>query len=85
MKQSEFEAWFKDKQNLIGMYTVVIGHYTKGGQFVIGCYYDKADNKWKIYETCEQRPNITFETSDEDEVFNELKDIIEFEIRNNKN
>ena len=83
MKQSEFKEWFKNKQLLLGMWTVRVGSHSKG-QYVIGCYYDETDSKWKIYQNGERSHVTTFETSDEEKAFNELKDIIEYEIRNNR-
>ena len=48
--------------------------------FVLGCYYDESDKKWKVYENGERGvQNIDLETTSEEEALDELYSIIEFE------
>lgn len=53
--------------------------------FTIGCFYDLIDNKWKIYVNNEKgRHRIRLMTDNEEEAFDELLSIVNFEIENNK-
>lgn len=53
--------------------------------FTIGCFYDVSDNKWKVYVNDERgRHRIRVITESEEEAFNELFSIVNFEIENNR-
>lgn len=51
--------------------------------FVIGCYYDENDKKWRVYENGERGlQNVALETTSEEEALDELYSMIEFENEN---
>lgn len=53
--------------------------------FTIGCFFDVGENKWKVYVNNERgRHRIRLTTENEEEAFNELLSIVNFEIENNK-
>ena len=84
MKLSDFNSWFKDKKNLIGLWHVEPNKNTLG-QFTIGCYFDSSKNKYIVYKNGERNNRIIrLETEDEDEAYNKLKSMVIFEERNNK-
>lgn len=53
--------------------------------FTIGCFYDTSERKWKVYVNNERgRHRIRLMTESEEEAFDELLSIANFEVENNK-
>ena len=84
MKAIEFERWFEDKKNTIGMWGVEAQKKIVK-EFTMGCYYDLDDHKWKVYANEERGQFVIYlETESEEEAFDELKAMVSFEQKNNK-
>ena len=53
--------------------------------FTIGCFYDTCGSIWKVYVNNERGGHrIRLMTENEEEAFDELLSIVNFEIENNK-
>lgn len=84
MKRNEFIKNQKDLQEKLGRWRLETENEVFS-DFTIGCFYDLIDNKWKIYVNNEKgRHRIRLMTDNEEEAFDELLTIVNFEIENNK-
>lgn len=84
MKRNEFIKNQKDLQEKLGRWRLETENEVFS-DFTIGCFYDLIDNKWKIYVNNEKgRHRIRLMTDNEEEAFDELLSIVNFEIENNK-
>lgn len=84
MKLNDFNSWFEDKKNLIGLWNVEPNKNILS-QFTIGCYFDSIKNKYIVYKNGERNNHtIYLETEDEDEAYNKLQSMILFEKKNNE-
>lgn len=84
MKRNEFIKNQKDLQEKLGRWRLETENEVFS-DFTIGCFYDLIDNKWKIYVNSEKgRHRIRLMTDNEEEAFDELLTIVNFEIENNK-
>ena len=84
MKRNEFIKNQKDIQEKLGRWRLETENEVFS-DFTIGCFYDLIDNKWKIYVNSEKgRHRIRLMTDNEEEAFDELLSIVNFEIENNK-
>ena len=53
--------------------------------FTIGCFYDTCEKKWKVYVNNERgRHRIRLITENEEEAFDDLLSIVNFEVENNR-
>lgn len=84
MKRNEFIKNQKYLQEKLGRWRLETENEVFS-DFTIGCFYDLIDNKWKIYVNNEKgRHRIRLMTDNEEEAFDELLSIVNFEIENNK-
>lgn len=84
LKRNEFIKNQKDLQEKLGRWRLETENEVFS-DFTIGCFYDLIDNKWKIYVNNEKgRHRIRLMTDNEEEAFDELLSIVNFEIENNK-
>lgn len=84
MKRNEFIKNQKELQEKLGRWRLETENEVFS-DFTIGCFYDLIDNKWKIYVNNEKgRHRIRLMTDNEEEAFDELLSIVNFEIENNK-
>ena len=84
MKANEIREHLKNGDKSIGMWSVAIDKkLTK--PFIIGCYFDDADKRWKTYGVDEKgQTEVYIETEIEDEAYSVLGSIVTFERRKNK-
>ena len=84
MKKEEFLVIMKELQRKLGRWQLEVEEEVYG-DFSMGCFYDVNERKWKVYVNNERgRHRIRLITTDEEEAFEELLSIVNFEIENNK-
>ena len=84
MKKKDFLIIKKELQRKLGKWKLEIEEEIFV-DFSMGCFYDVGENKWKVYVNNERgRHRIRLITENEEEAFNELFSIANFEIENNK-
>ncbi len=84
MKKEEFLLIMKELQNKLGKWKLEVGKEIFA-DFFIGCFYDTNESKWKVYINNERgRHRIRLVTENEEDAFEELFSIVNFEIENNK-
>ena len=86
MKIEDFYK-YKEVESLngkIGMWKIAIGELNMS-DFILGCYFDNSSGLWKVYINNERgRHRVRLQTESEEEAFDELLSIINFEIENNE-
>ena len=83
MKKEEFVRNLKDLQNRIGRWKIEVEEEIFV-DFSIGCFYDVNESKWKVYVNNERgRHRIRLVTDSEEDAFDTLLSIVNFEIENN--
>lgn len=84
MNKNDFIDIKDELQHKLGIWNLEINEEILA-DYTIGCFYDEDDNKWKVYVNNERgRHRIRLITEKEEEAFNELLSIVNFEIENNK-
>lgn len=84
MNRKEFLKIKEELQGKLGKWKLEIGDEIFA-DFTIGCFYDTCERKWKVYVNNERgRHRIRLMTENEEEAFDELLSIVNFEIENNK-
>lgn len=84
MKRNDFENMKESLQKQVGIWKIVTEKKSLS-DFVLGCFYDLKDNKWKVYINNEKgRQHIRLQTDSEDIAFDRLLSMVKFEIENNK-
>lgn len=84
MNKKEFMKIKEELQCKLGKWKLEIGDEILA-DFTIGCFYDTCVRKWKVYVNNERgRHRIRLMTENEEEAFDELLSIVNFEIENNK-
>lgn len=84
MNHKEFESWVADKVASIGLLSIESNSKSLK-PFTMGCYFDEATKKYKVYSNDEHSTHtIYLETDNEDEAYAELQSMVVFEQRNNK-
>lgn len=84
MNKNEFMKNKRKLQSELGKWQLEIGNEILT-DFTIGCFYDVSESKWKVYVNNERgRHRIRVITESEEEAFDELLSIVNFEIENNK-
>ena len=79
MTRDEFIERTKHYHGRVGDLEIVLDNYTMA-EFVLGCYYDKETNTWKVYENGERgMRGVNLETASEELALDELYSTIEFE------
>ena len=82
MNKLEFLHWLQGYENSLGRWKVnMLKEET--GQYIMGCFKN-SNNEYVVYENDEHNHNIVFTTTNQSEAYNELRDMIIFEVRNNK-
>ena len=83
MTRTEFLKKTEHYNGSVGSWDIVLDRFSEA-DFVIGCYYDESDKKWKVYQNNERGlQGIDLETTSEEEALDELYSMIEFENENN--
>ncbi len=83
LKKEEFQVILNELQSKLGMWQLEI-EKEQFADFIIGCFWDKNEHVWKVYINNERgRHRIRFYSESEDEAFDELLSIVNFEIENN--
>lgn len=84
MGKKEFVKIQKELQKNLGRWKLEVNEEVFA-EFSMGCFFDKTENLWKVYINNEKgRHRIRFATLNENEAFDELLSMVNFEIENNK-
>lgn len=84
MRKHEFLFITKELQSQLGRWQLYVGEEIFA-DFSMGCFYDVNVDKWKVYVNNERgRHRIRLVTENEEEAFDELLSIANFEIENNR-
>ena len=81
MTRTEFLERTKPYHGSVNGWDIVLDRLSVA-DFVLGCYYDESDKKWKVYENGERGvQDIDLETTSEEEALDELYSNIEYKNR----
>ncbi|SMC29602.1 hypothetical protein SAMN02745134_03957 [Clostridium acidisoli DSM 12555] len=81
MNREEFLKGIEEFQNKLGMWQIEIDKLCMG-DFILGCYFDECEEKWKVYQNNERgRHWEMMSTTSEQEALEKLYSIIKFHSR----